>query len=82
MVGGNVGQSYMQAGNASAQGVIGAGNAAASGYINQANQMSNMMGQGMQAYGMGMFNRPRSAAGTMPPPGSAGIPVSPYAGIA
>lgn len=52
MVGGNVGQSYMQAGNASAQGVIGAGNAAASGYINQANVMSNMMTQGVKAYGM------------------------------
>ena len=73
-VGGNVGQTYMSggqaaaqgvrgAGMASAQGVIGAGNAAASGYINQANVMSNMMGQGMQAYGMGMFNKPPSPSG-------------------
>lgn len=70
MVGGNVGQSYMAAGNATAQGVIGAGNAAASGYINQANVMSNMMGQGMQAYGMGMFNK-------SPPPSG-----MPQAGVA
>lgn len=60
MVGGNVGKSYMQAGNASAQGIIGAGQASASGYINQANMMTNLAGQGMQAYGMGMFNRPQT----------------------
>jgi hypothetical protein len=62
-VGGNVGQTYLAAGQsagqgvrgagaASAQGVIGAGNAAAAGYINQANVISNMASQGMQAYGM------------------------------
>ncbi len=78
MVGGNVGQSYMAAGNASAQGVIGAGNAAASGYINQANMMTNMASQGMQAYGMGMFNK------SPPPPAvpQPSIPATPQTWIA
>ena len=78
MVGGNVGQSYMAAGNASAQGVIGAGNAAASGYINQANMMTNMASQGMQAYGMGMFNK------SPPPPAvpQPSIPSTPQTWIA
>jgi hypothetical protein len=47
------------------QNAITAGQAAASGQINQANIMSNMIGQGMQLYGMqqgGYFGQPQQAA--------------------
>ena len=43
-----------------AQNAIGAGQAQAGQFINQANVMSNALGQGVQAYGMGMFGKPQS----------------------
>lgn len=74
-VGQSVGQNYMSAGAASAQ-----------DSINQANIMSNVIGQGAQAYGMykgGYFNQPQQAGGAgYNMGGGSGMPAFDAAGYA
>ena len=59
-----------------AQNAIGAGQAQAGQFINQANVMSNALGQGVQAYGMGMFGSKPQSTGIASQAPSVGASVS------